>query len=72
MELIGDRIKLFNISHANYLLTEKGLKKGRRQRRPIGKWRNEKLALKPSMKIPIYAIHGILSFIRSCYLKIQR
>jgi len=72
MEFIGNRIKLFNTSHSTYLLTENGLKKGRRQRRPIGIWRDEKLALQPSMKIPIYAIHGILSFIRSFYLKIQR
>ena len=67
MILIGERIKLFNISHANYLLTEKGLKKARRQRRPIDKWRDENLALYPEMKWLILIIHKLTSQLRSVY-----
>jgi len=64
MELIGDRKKLFNISHANYLLTEAGLNKGRRQRRPIGKWRDENLVLYPNVKWLIMLTHFLLSQLR--------
>ena len=64
MEFIGDRIKLFNISHANYLLTENGLKKGRRQRRPMGKWRDEMIALYPIMRWPVSCIYSVLSIVR--------
>jgi hypothetical protein len=64
MEYIGDRIKLFNISHSTYLLTENGLKKGRRLRRPICKLRDESIALYPEMKWFIILTYSMLSPIR--------
>ena len=47
MEYIGRREHLFNISHADHILTSNGIKKARRKRRPIAKLRDEYIALYP-------------------------